>query len=131
MEDVERFMVHGAAQPSPRTMLLPEAVWMSVVYAVPETTWKSVIHAAAAVISKGASFAVVLMTANSKLRMRDIEGLCDNLSFLLSWQKNKKSKTTTDRKLVKRVVKTVTKILKYSSSQSWLSARAGEGLDCL
>lgn len=65
LEDVERFMVHDAAQPSQRTMLLPEAVWMSVVYAAPETMWKSTIRAAAAVIDKGASFAVVLMTADS------------------------------------------------------------------
>jgi hypothetical protein len=45
---------------------------------LPETTWKSMIHAPADYKGKGkdATFGVVLMTVDSLLRKRDIEGFC-------------------------------------------------------
>lgn len=96
--------------------------WMTVACVLPEMMWESMTHVQA-VKDKEVSFAVVSMTADSRLIMRDIEVFRDNLSHTHSHSCPNPSppkRNGLDRKPLKRTLKVVMKMLK-SSSSPWMA----------
>lgn len=74
-------------------------------------------------MGKRASVTVISMTSGSYLRMRDIDGFSNNLSCTNNNNNSDSNKNNLNRKPLKRVLKIVINLLKYSSS--WLSASLG------